>query len=247
MGGFRLLTDPALDRAGARYKATKVMPGFGSEKTAAPAVAADELGRLDAVLLSHEHHFDNLDDSGRRLLPGAGAILTTRAGARRLGDNAIGMRPGEAYRLEGDNGTLEVTAMPARHGPPGPVAWVAGPVIGFLLRWEVEERPWWISGDTRWFGGLRAALAAVGPIGVALVHLGSARFRPTGGARYTMDAAEAAAALREIDPRTVIPIHYEGWTHFKQGRVAAEEELGRAGIDERVRWLELGQPTTLGA
>jgi hypothetical protein len=41
----------------------------------------------------------------------------------------------------------------------------------------------------------------------------------------------------------VIPIHYEGWSHFKQGRVAVEAEFELAGIADRVRWLELGQPT----
>jgi L-ascorbate metabolism protein UlaG (beta-lactamase superfamily) len=234
-----------LDGAGAHYKATKALPGFGSEKTAPPALAAEQVGPLDAVLLSHEHHFDNLDDSGRRLLPGAGKVLTTRAGARRLGDNAVGLRPGESHRLEADDGALEVTAMPARHGPPGPVAWVAGPVIGFLLRWEGEERPWWISGDTRWFGRLRSALAAAGPLGVAIVHLGGARFRPTGRARYTMDAREAAAAIAELEVETVIPIHYEGWTHFKQGRTAAEDEFGQAGVAAKTHWLELGQPATI--
>lgn len=247
MGGLRILTDPALDQAGAHYKATKVVPGFGSEKTAAPAVTAEELGELDAVLLSHEHHFDNLDDSGRRLLPGAGVVLTTRSGARRLGDNAVGLRPGETHRLQGEDGVLEVTATPARHGPPGPVGWVAGSVIGFLLRRQGEERSWWISGDTRWYGRLRSALAAAGPIGVAVVHLGGARFPTTGRARYTMDAAEAATAVREIDAGIVVPIHYEGWTHFKQGRAAVEEEFGHAGIDERVRWLEPGEPATVSA
>jgi L-ascorbate metabolism protein UlaG (beta-lactamase superfamily) len=221
------------------------VPGFGSEKTAAPAVAAEAVGALDAVLLSHEHHFDNLDDSGRRLLPQAGVVLTTRAGARRLGGNAVGLKPGAGHRIEGDGGALEVTAMPARHGPPL-LGQAAGPVIGFLLRWQ-DGLPWWISGDTRWFGGLRSALAAQGPIGVAMIHLGGARFATTGRARYTMDATEAAAVLREIDARTAIPIHYEGWTHFKQGRAAVEEEFARAGVAERVRWLEPGQATTVSA
>jgi len=61
-----------------------------------------------------------------------------------------------------------------------------------------------------------------------------------------MDAAEAAAAVRELDPGTVVPIHYEGWTHFKQGRVAVEDEFDRAGVSERVRWLQPGQPMELG-
>lgn len=94
--------------------------------------------------------------------------------------------------------------------------------------------------------GLRLALKSEGPLGVAIVHLGAARFWPTGPARYTMDAREAAAAIREIDVRTVVPIHYEGWTHFKQGREAVEDEFDRAGVSERVRWLQPGQPMELG-
>jgi len=62
-----------------------------------------------------------------------------------------------------------------------------------------------------------------------------------------MDAAEAAAAVRELDPGTVVPIHYEGWTHFKQGRAAVKEEFDRAGIAAKVRWLELGEPALVGA
>jgi L-ascorbate metabolism protein UlaG (beta-lactamase superfamily) len=239
--GLRILTDPVLDGAGAHYRISNPpLLGFSSDKTADPAVAADDLGPVDAVLLSHDHHFDNLDDAGRRLLPGAGAVVTTRAGARRLGGNAVGLRPGEKHRL----GALEITAMPARHGPL-PLAWISGPVVGFLLRWDGDERPWWISGDTRWFRGLRSALASEGPLGVAIVHLGAARFWPTGPARYTMDAREAAAAIREIDARTVVPIHYEGWTHFKQGREAVEDEFDRAGVVELVRWLRPGQPVEL--
>jgi L-ascorbate metabolism protein UlaG (beta-lactamase superfamily) len=241
-GGMRLLTDPVLDPAGAHYRLSNPpLIGFTSDKTADPALAASALGPIDAVLLSHDHHFDNLDDAGRRLLPGAGAVVTTRAGARRLGGNAVGLRPGERHRLGG----VEIVAMPARHGPP-PLAPISGPVIGFLLRWDGEDRPWWISGDTRWFGGLRSALASEGAPALAIVHLGAARFWPTGRARYTMDAREAAAAIREIDAETVVPIHYEGWTHFKQGRAAVEDEFGRAGIAGRVRWLQPGQPMELG-
>lgn len=241
VGGLRILTDPAFDRAGAEHSVPTVVPGFDSTKTADPALTPGEVGKVDAVLLSHDHHFDNLDDEGRRLLPGAGIVLTTEAGAARLKGNAVGLRPGERRRIEAGEGALEVTATPARHGPPL-LARVSGPVIGFLLRWEGEERSWWISGDTRWFGGLRSALAAEGPIGVAILHIGAARFRPTGPARYTMDAREAARAAREIGAETVIPIHCEGWSHFKQGPDEVRDEFARAGLGEEVRWLEPGRP-----
>src|SRR3954452_18187826 len=40
---------------------------------------------LHAVLLSHDRHGDNLDDAGRALLPAADVVVTTAAGAGRLG------------------------------------------------------------------------------------------------------------------------------------------------------------------
>lgn len=245
LGGLRLLTDPAFDRVGTRHTVPRPVPGlFNSSRTEPAALGPDGVGQLDAVLLSHEHHFDNLDDSGRKLLPGASAVLTTRAGAKHLGGNAIGLRPGEKHAIEADVGRFEVTAMPARHGP-HLIGLTAGPVIGFLLRHERLERPVWISGDTRWYGGIRKALATQGPIGTAIVNIGAARFAPTGPARFTMNAREAARAAREIDAEQVIPIHFEGWSHFKQGREAARHEFEAAGIAERVRWLGQGEPTVV--
>jgi hypothetical protein len=45
----------------------------------------------------------------------------------------------------------------------------------------------------------------------------------------------------------VLPIHYEGWKHFRQGRAAAEQAFASAPGDlaARVRWLDLGVPTAL--
>ena len=70
VGGWRLLTDPTFDPPGRRY-----FFGWGtvSRKLAGPAIAAADLPPIDAVLLSHDHHGDNLDAAGRALLPSAGA------------------------------------------------------------------------------------------------------------------------------------------------------------------------------
>ena len=50
-------------------------------------------------------------------------------------------------------------------------------------------------------------------------------------------------------PRTAIPIHYEGWKHFRQGRDAIEREFAAAPAEvrDRVRWLPIGVPIDLGA
>ena len=61
-GGWRLLTDPTFDPAGGKYRFGW---GTGSQKLTGPSVSPEELGEIDAVLLSHDHHDDNLDKAGR--------------------------------------------------------------------------------------------------------------------------------------------------------------------------------------
>src|SRR6185312_13867218 len=90
VAGWRLLTDPTFDPAGGSYRFGW---GTGSRKLAGPAIAASELGPIDAVLLSHDHHADNLDPAGRALLSSAGIVVTTAPGARRLGGGARGLAP----------------------------------------------------------------------------------------------------------------------------------------------------------
>ena len=87
VGGLRLLTDPTFDPAGAGIR----QGAYELIKTEGPAMRAESVGHIDAVLLSHDHHFDNLDDAGRVLLASADRVLTTEAGAERLGGRAQGV------------------------------------------------------------------------------------------------------------------------------------------------------------
>ena len=98
LGGWRILTDPTFDPPGRKYQFGW---GTSSIKTAGPALQPDEIGPVDVVLLSHDHHADNLDDRGRDLLPAAGTVLTTRTGARRLAaPNVHGLGAGETTSLD---------------------------------------------------------------------------------------------------------------------------------------------------
>ena len=62
--GLRILTDPTFDPPGGEYRTAS----YTLHKLRGPAVDVGDIGPIDAVLLSHDHHFDNLDASGRRLL-----------------------------------------------------------------------------------------------------------------------------------------------------------------------------------
>src|SRR5437899_9347967 len=95
IAGLRVLTDPTFDPPG-QYDSR----GIVLEKTAGPAVSAGEIGAVDAVLLSHDQHFDNLDHAGRTFLARAKTTFTTKAGAERLGHNAKGLVPWEEATVE---------------------------------------------------------------------------------------------------------------------------------------------------
>jgi L-ascorbate metabolism protein UlaG (beta-lactamase superfamily) len=242
VGGWRLLTDPTFDPAGGKYNFGW---GTGSRKLSGPSISPADLGEIDAVLLSHDHHDDNLDPAGRALLPSAGTVVTTVSGAKRLGGDVRGLEPWATTRLEAPGRPpIEITATPCRHGPPLSRP-LAGDVIGFALRWDGQEHGvLWISGDTVLYDGVREVADRL-RVDAALLHLGGVRFPITGPVRFTMTAQDAVELCGLVRPRTVIPIHYEGWTHFRQGREAIEREFARAPEDIRrgVRWLPLGVAT----
>jgi len=107
--GWRLLTRSDVRRPGRRYTFGW---GSASRKTTGPAVPAADLPPIDAVLLSHDHHGDNLDTAGRGLLPAAVVVLTTTSGAMRLGGNA------RAWPHGPPPGWRPRTSRPSRSPPP---------------------------------------------------------------------------------------------------------------------------------
>ncbi|UGT44090.1 MBL fold metallo-hydrolase [Nocardia yamanashiensis] len=240
--GWTILTDPTFDAPGRRY-------GFGlgthSVKTGAPALTPADLPALDAVLLSHDHHADNLDAAGRRLLDTVPVVLTTVSGGKRLGlAHARGLRPWERTTLsKPGTGALEVIATPSRHGPPLSRPLV-GQNLGFGLQRPGEQRvAVWMSGDSVLYRGLLQVARRL-DVDIALLHLGAVRFGLTGPLKYTMDARDAARFIDRLAPRVAVPVHYEGWSHFSEGYSAAQALFARQPPDirRRVRWLELGEP-----
>lgn len=238
IGPIRILTDPVFDPPGGSYHF-----GYGtsSRKLTGPALGADELGKIDAILLSHDQHEDNLDRAGRALLPRAKEVLTTFAGAKRLGNNAIGLRAWQSRMVKSASFEINVTAVPARHGSLGSHL-IVGETTGFVLEWPGQKHgALYVSGDTVWFNGINE-IARRFQIGTAILHIGKAGFPVTGPIHFTFNAQEALRAIKVLNPRTIIPIHYEGWKHFREPGAEAEKQFAAAGMNSRVRWLPLGAP-----
>jgi L-ascorbate metabolism protein UlaG (beta-lactamase superfamily) len=236
--GFRLLTDPTFDAPGA-YQ----LPHVKLEKLAGPALAASEIGEVDAVLLSHDQHADNLDHAGRDFLTRAKRVLTTEIGASRLGGHAEGFAPWASTTLSGSNGhKLTVTATPARHGPAG-IEPLAGDVIGFVVSsGNPGSRPVYISGDTVWYDGV-AEVAKRFDCGVVLPFAGAAQTR--GPFHLTMDTNDTIETARAFADALIVPVHTDGWAHFRQNAKDLRASFDALGFGPRLRLLEPGVRTEI--
>lgn len=224
--GVRWLTDPTFSEPG-EYA--------GLVKVTGPALSVDDLGPVDAVLLSHDHHSDNLDPAGAAMLADVPAVITTTAAAGRLGlAGAVGLEPWQTTSVDG----VEVMAVPALHGPPGSEP-VTGPVIGFVL--SDGQSTVYVSGDN-------ASLDVVGDVAarwphfdIAVLFAGAVQIaRRYGGAYLTLSSDRAAQAAEILGAGTVIPLHFEGWTHFGQGAEQLRDSFAGYGIAPRLRIPEPG-------
>jgi L-ascorbate metabolism protein UlaG (beta-lactamase superfamily) len=240
IGGLRLVTDPTFDPPGSYPRPN----GPTLVKLAPPAVRPGELGRVDAVLLSHDQHADNLDNAGRAFLARVPLTLTTPSGAARLAADEVavaGMAPWEHADLARPDGTaMRVTAVPARHGPEGCEPF-SGAVTGFVL--TAPDLPTiYLSGDNAWLGAVEQVAERFGAVDVAVLFAGAARLPGRfDGALLTLDSELSARAARILSAGIAVPVHYTGWQHFTEGGAELRAAFERAGLASRLALLAPGE------
>ena len=250
LDGWRILTDPTFDPPGRRY-------GFGwgtsSTKATGPALDAGRaLGPIDVVLLSHDHHADNLDDlPGVRSCPGAGTRAhhagpvpddcrpPTSADCGSAGSHHPGQLPGRAsLTVDGHSLSAWTASQPSHRGR------------GHRVRAQAAttRRPVavWMTGDTVLHRPLRRLVRTL-DVDVLLLHLGSVQFPVTGPLRYSMDSADALELVDLLGPRVAVPVHYEGWSHFREPQEHLRAAVDRAAPDVRnlFTWLDPGVATVV--
>jgi len=230
--GLRFLTDPTFDPPGEYASGPSTLKKFHG-----PALRFEDIAPVDFVLLSHDQHFDNLDRSGREALAKAKTVITTQAGAARLGGNAVGRTAWATMEVKAPDGTpLLITATPARHGPVG-CEGHSGPVIGFALRHAGDEGAVYVSGDTVWYEGV-AEVARWIHVTTAILNMGAARVVAAGPAPLTMTATDGIEVARAMPEAAIVPLHFDGWAHFSESKQVIEQTFKAAGLEHRLRWVD---------
>ncbi len=238
IGSFRILTDPGFDPEGTEKSEG---PGHDLKKVMAPPLPVDQIGRIDAVLLSHAHHFDNLDYSGKEWLPKWGRVLTHPDAAKLLGGNAEALKTWESTELTNEQAKkIRVTAMPAVHTNNPDIRGAVGETTGFLLEWDGQENGGLlITGDTVWIDDFEE-IAKRYKVGTGILHMGAANVPAVGNNRLTMNGVEGARLTETLNLKNAFPAHFEGWLHYKEGREKMGEAFDKAGMAERLNPLVPG-------
>lgn len=235
LGSFRIITDPTLDPAGTTFMVND-KPGYS--KTQDPATP--DIGKIDLVLLSHDQHGDNLDHAGRELLAKVPLTLTTPIGAQRLKGNAKALNTWESTTIKTNEGEeIVITSTPARHGPAG-IEKLAGDVTGFIVSYNHQQL--YITGDTVFYEGTSEVAKRFKPQFV-FVFAGAASTR--GPFHLTMDTNDVIDTAGAFPQAAIIPVHFEGWSHFTQPLEAIEKSFAALGLSQRLLILPPGKRTSL--
>jgi L-ascorbate metabolism protein UlaG (beta-lactamase superfamily) len=218
--GLRVVTDPTFDPPGSYSD-----PGESTlVKTVGPAFDRSELGHIDAVLLSHHGHKDNLDYEGLELIATGVPTLSTRdAAADLFGGSVIGLDSWETHDL----GPVTVTAVPALHGPPGSERF-SGPVTGFVLEAPGEPTVY-VSGDNASIPLVEQIASRFPEVAIAVLFAGAARVAGLDAA-LTLTSPDAARAAGILGARAVVGVHTEDWTHFSESREQLEAAFAGTGL-----------------
>lgn len=182
----------------------------------AATMKADDLDLIDFILISHGH-FDHIADAAAIAKHNNATIVASFEIANWFSqqhgiESTIGMNLGGTIKLP--FGTVKM--VPALHSNSLPDGTYGGQPAGFLV--NLETKRIYFACDTALFSDMRLYAAGVD---VAVLPIGDL---------FTMGIEDSVAATKLIEPKIVMPAHYNTWPPIEQdaklwaGKVASETD-----------------------
>ncbi|MHC5557876.1 MBL fold metallo-hydrolase [Kocuria sp. U4B] len=242
LGGLTFMTDPTFDTPRA-YPAPEGAPVL--TKTTAPGLSPEQLPHPDVVLLSHDEHADNFDETGRELASRVDTVLCTPEADSRV-PWITGLGTWQTVDVTGSEGqVVHITGVPALHGPAGCEP-VTGTVTGFVLHGQ-DLPTVYVSGDNASVELVEQIAARFPDIDLAILFAGGVRFGEAmfDNAEITLTGKTAAQAAAILSGAQIVPAHVEGWAHFREDIEDVRTAFAAAGLSDRLHVAAPGQTITV--
>ena len=221
-------------------------PWLTNPKNANGKADLANLKRVDLILLTHGHS-DHVGDSveiakktGAKLVAGLdlATAMTTVLGfpSKQAEMNTTPLFGGEVKLLDGE---VTVTLVPAFHGSglgkddeSTPV--YAGQPSGIIIALRAGPT-FYHTGDTDLFSDM-ALVSRYNRIDIMMVCIGD---------HFTMGPKRAADAVKLVNPRAVIPMHYGTFPVLTGTPAAFDREMKERGVKAKLRVIEIGETVSL--
>lgn len=240
--GKKFLLDPFLADKGS-------LPSVPSPHNESPnplvslPLPVEAIVAVDAVVVTHMHHFDHFDAAARKAIPRDMPMFVQNEKEARdmralgfadvtpLTEDGVGFGQVRLYRTEALHGRGEAAERRyAEHGVPAEACGVVFAAAG--------EKTLYVAGDTLWYEGVRTALDRHRP---EVVVLNAAHAQFYDGTPILM-GTEGVRAVAEAAPKAVIiASHMDAVNHARLSRAGLREFVEVEGLSGRVRIPEDGE------
>lgn len=225
LGGKLMLTDPYLAAAAGPF-------GMGPRRFLPPAVKAEDLPRLDLIVISH-NHYDHIDTAALKAyrFPAETPVVCP------LGVGKLLRKQGFAEVVELDwwqdwqCGDLTIAAMPAVHFS-GRGLFDRNKTLWASMALASPARKVWFGGDTGYGACFREIGQRAGPFDLALVGIGA--YEP----RIIMEAShatpeEGVQIARDIRARAAVGMHWGSIMLTPEDPFEAPTRFRRAALEQQ--------------
>jgi N-acyl-phosphatidylethanolamine-hydrolysing phospholipase D len=224
--------------------------GMVSSRVVEPGIDAQNLMRVDYMLISHTH-FDHFSYGSLDQLPKGGTLILPLGGLDYLPE--FGFRDTRELKPWNtvNEGGVKITAVPVKHfsGRYGfDIAWMSDRgYTGYVI--EYKGKTLFVSGDTGYDSLIFKEIGRRFSIDVALLPIAPIEPRDFMKRVHT-DPAEALQIFEDLKAKLMIPMHHRTFYQGLEPRITYAEELlqkiiAEGGLQEKVYVIKIGEQKNL--